>query len=112
MSTYTTSKPINYKEVYFNHTSLKKVTENPNRADIRSIYNQNKANAASVPSILGGGHHGHLCLVPDTITYNQIIPNNPYLLPTYPILLGVNNGKEAQIAEVIHQNSITINAVN
>ena len=108
MSTHTTSKPINYKEVYFNHPSLKKITGNPNCADLQSMYKHIKSNSASVPITLGGGCHGHLGLITVTGTYNHITPNNTHLCPTHPSLLGVNNRTAAQLAEGIRQNNIAI----
>ena len=107
-STHTTSKPINYKEVYFNHPSLKKLTENPNYADLQYFYKHIKANDASISSTIGEGIHGHLGLVIYTVTYNRIIPNNPYLCQTHPAPLGFINVMTAQIAEGVHQNNILI----
>ena len=84
------------------------MTGNPNYADLQSIYNQIKANSASVPITLGGSRHGHLGLATDTVTYSRITPNNNYLCPTHPAPFGVNNGTAAQIIEGILKNNIAI----
>ena len=62
MTTYAQDKPINYREVYFTHAALRQIHGNPTYNDIQHLYKQVKANAASVPSTLGGGQHGHLGL--------------------------------------------------
>ena len=99
MATYPQDKPINYREVYFTHTTLRTINGNPTYADIQHIYKQVKANAASVPSTLGGGQHGHLGLTTNATTYTRIA-STPYVRPTAPAPLGPNNtGTAAQIAE-------------
>ena len=109
MSTLAASNPINFKEVYFNHTSLTIVTVNPTYTDLQSMYNKIKANSASVPSTLGGGNHSHLCLVTDAMTYKRIVLANEYVRPVQPAPLGANNtGTVAQIAENIFRHNIAI----
>ena len=99
MATYPQDKPINYREVYFTHTTLRTINGNPTYADIQHIYKQVKANAASVPSTLGGGQHGHLGLTTNATTYTRIA-STPYVRPTAPAPLGPNiTGTAAQIAE-------------
>jgi len=99
MSTYAQDKPINYREVYFAHAALRKIHGNPTYNDIQRLYKQVKANAASVPSTLGGGQHGHLGLTTNATTYARIA-STPYVRPTAPAPLGPNNtGTAAQISE-------------
>ena len=81
------SKPINYREVYFRHANLTKIDGNPTYENIQLLYKEIKANAASVPSTLGGGNHGHLGLVQDNTTYARISPNTAYIRPTLPAAL-------------------------
>ena len=83
MSTSTENKPINYREMYFPHPSLRKITGNPTFADLQTLKKQVKANAASVPTTLGGGNNGHLGLVSDATTYARV-SSTPYLRPVLP----------------------------
>ena len=62
MSTHS-AKPTNLKEVFFSHAALGKIQGNPTYEDIQKLYRQCKANAKSVPSVLGGGANGHLGLI-------------------------------------------------
>jgi len=80
-------------------TTLRKTHGNPTYNDIQHLYKQVKANAASVPSTLGGGQHGHLGLTTNTTTYARIA-STPYVRPAAPAPLGPNNlGTAAQINE-------------
>ena len=54
---------IDYKATYFQHPVLTKVHGEPTYDALQQIATQVKANAAAVPSQLGGGNHGHLGLV-------------------------------------------------
>ena len=111
MSTTTASaaKPTHYKEVYFNHATLRKVTGNPTYYDPHYIYKQVKANFVFVPSTFGGARHGHLGLVTDTITYAHISTGNPSVCPVQPFALGENNtGTAAKIAENIWTHNLAI----
>jgi len=99
MATYPQDKPISYREVYFTHTTLRAINGNLTCADIQQMYKQVKANAASVPSTLGGGQHGHLGLTTNATTSTRIA-STPYVRPTAWAPLGLNNtGTAAQIAE-------------
>ena len=86
-TTVSSSKPINYREVYFRHGNLTKINGNPTYENIQQLYKEIKANAASVPTTLGGGNHGHLGLVQDNTTYARISPNAPYQRPALPAAL-------------------------
>ena len=86
-TTVSSSKPINYREVYFRHGNLTKIEGNPTYKNIQHLYKEVKANAASVPTTLGGGNHGHLGLVQDNTTYARISPTAPYVRPTLPAAL-------------------------
>ena len=83
MSTSTENKPINYREIYFPHPSLRKIVGNPTFLDLQILKKQVKANAASVPSTLGGGNNGHLGLVSDATTYARV-SDTAYIRPTLP----------------------------
>ena len=71
--TSTTSyKLINYKDLYFNHSSFRNITGNPTYDDLQDFYKQVKANAASVPSNLEGSLQGQLGIVTDATNYARI----------------------------------------
>jgi len=98
MSTFLQDKPINYREVYFTHTTLYTINGNPTYTYIQHLYKQVKDNAVSVPSTLGGGRHGHLGLTTNTAT-NTRIASTPYVRQEAQHLLWANNtGRPAQIA--------------
>ena len=75
--------PINYKDTYFQFKELTKIHGEPNYDSIKRMHNEVKANAASVPSTLGGGAFGHLGLV---LTPNQyaMVSNAPFNRPNHP----------------------------
>ena len=86
MPTTSTIKPINFREVYFPRATLTKITGYPTYSDLQALSKQVKANAASVPSTLGGGNHGHLGLVTDATTYGRV-SQIAYVRPVLPAAL-------------------------
>ena len=69
---------------------------------LRVLKNQNKANAASVPT-LGGGKFGHLRLILDATSYNDIAPNTPFIAPTQPGVLNIPAGNVQQLITILKQ---------
>jgi hypothetical protein len=58
------TKPnIDYISTNFEFPTLSKIQGIPTYEQLRNIKNEMKSNAASVPCDLGGGAHGHLCLM-------------------------------------------------
>ena len=57
------STQIDYINTCFAHPVLTKITSKPTYSSLKILKDELKANAASVPSDLGGGKHGHLGLV-------------------------------------------------
>jgi hypothetical protein len=45
----------NYREAYFQHTSLTKISVNPTYESLAQLEKEIKANEKSVPTTLGGG---------------------------------------------------------
>ena len=74
---------INYKETYFQFKELTKIHGEPNYDSIKRLHNQVKANAFSVPSVLGGGNFGHLGLVVTPQKY-AMISNAPFNRTNHP----------------------------
>jgi hypothetical protein len=62
------------KDTHFRHTVLTKVTGPPSYETIKHLHDEVKANAASVPTTLGGGLYGHLGMLLSALKYN-VLPN-------------------------------------
>ena len=95
---------INYKETYFLHKELTKIHGEPTYETIHNLHKEVKANAASVPSTLGGGALGHLGLA---ITPEQyaLISNAAFVRPNHPGPLVIPpNLTQAQIQAVRDQH--------
>ena len=70
----------------FEHQTIQPYTGEPDYDAIKSVHNKLKANAASIPSTLGGGNHGLLGLIMYDATY-LLVSNTAFLHPTNPGLL-------------------------
>ena len=77
------SSNIDYAKTNFDYQVLTKIVGTPTYEDIKKIKDELKANAASVPSDLGGGAHGHLGLVLDATEY-VAVTTTPYFRLTHP----------------------------
>lgn len=78
------------KETYFQHKVLTKIHGKPTYASLKLLSTEITANAASVPSTLGGGFYGHLGLVltpakyasmPNAVPWESPVPPGPFLPP-------------------------------
>ena len=92
------STSTNYREIYFAHEELDKIAGEPSYDTLKTLHNQLKANAASVPSILGGGANGHLGLVISPEKYAQI-SNTSFNRPFHPGLLDIAVGTDRNEAD-------------
>jgi hypothetical protein len=90
---------INYRENYFQHPSLTKISGDPTYSSLAKLERECKANGKSVSSTLGGGLQGHLGLVCSPAAYNRVSPGVPYDRPALPILQDLTGLTGAQIAE-------------
>ena len=70
--TMTSNSNIDYVKTNFEYSVLTKVQGSPTYESLKKIKDELEANAATVPSDLGGGGHEHLRLVLTTIEYNFI----------------------------------------
>ena len=72
----------------FPEPTVQKIIGEPTYETIKDLHDILKSNAASIPSTLGGGNHGHLGLVLQPALYtvvtgnNFTAPNNPGATPT------------------------------
>ena len=90
---------INYRENYFQHPSLTKISGDPTYTSLAKLERDCKANGKSVSSTLGGGRQGHLGLISSDISYACISPGEPFLRPVLPILPDLTAATAAVIAE-------------
>jgi len=74
---------VDYKATYFEFKALTKTHGKPTNETLRTLHDELKANAGTVPSSLGGGANGHLGLVIDQQQYT-LISNIPYNRPQQP----------------------------
>lgn len=74
----------------FPQPTITPIEGEPTYESIKLLHNQLKSNAASVPSTLGGGNHGHLGLVLQATLYTTVLgqqfvePPNPGITPNIP----------------------------
>ena len=94
---------IDYRSNYFEHATLTKIHGEPTYDTLQRLHNELKSNAASVPSSLGGGAHGHLGLVVSPARY-ALISNVPYARPQPPGMLILPPNVTDQIAMINRDN--------
>eukprot|EP00957_Ditylum_brightwellii_P156780 11932736-Ditylum_brightwellii.AAC.1 len=56
----------------FPHPTLQRIEGEPDYAEINTLMQQLYKNAATIPSSLGGGAHGHIGLVMEPILYSSL----------------------------------------
>jgi hypothetical protein len=64
--------------------TLPNIEGEPTYPQLAAILKEIKANAASVPSVQGGGSNGHLGIVVSDAVYATIAPGTPFIKPTNP----------------------------
>ena len=64
-------------------TPITKITGEPNYEGLKHLKDQLKANAASIPTTLGGGTHGYLGLILSPVAYATIAATQ-FIEPGYP----------------------------
>jgi hypothetical protein len=109
------SSHVNYRENYFQHTALTKITGDPTYASLAKLERECKANGKSVSCTLGGGLHGHLGLVCSAVAYNRISPGVPFNRPVLPVLPDLSGSTAAQIEDarqIFKDNLAAFNACN
>ena len=78
------SRVPNVSETYFQHKVLTKISGQPTYETLLVLSNEVRANAASVPSTLGGGLYGHLGLTMSDIRYATLANSAPWITPGHP----------------------------
>ena len=94
----------------FPFQTVPKITGRPSYETIAAIHAKLKVNAASIPTPLGGGKHGHLGLVLPRTTYRTVANNTTFDRPANP---GIHptlepNATQARIAEVYRQHQVDV----
>ena len=91
----------------FPHPTIPTIEGEPTYQTIKSMHNLLKSNAASVPTTLGGGAHGHLGLALAPVLYLAVTGaafNTPAHPGAGPVL--ANNATQAQILAATRQYNI------
>jgi hypothetical protein len=101
---------INYRESYFQHPSLTKISGDPTYTSLAKLERECKANGKSVSSTLGGGLQGHLGLVCSALTYNRVSPGVPFVRPLLPLLPNLTSMTAPQIgaARQLYANELVV----
>ena len=85
------AEDVNYVDTYFDHKKLTPISGEPTFQTLKDLKDELRANAASVPSDLGGGLYGHLGLVLSATEYAQVTPH-AYIRPADPGVLTILHG--------------------
>jgi hypothetical protein len=72
------------KDTHFRHTVLTKVHGPPSYETIKHLHDEVKANAASVPTTLGGGLYGHLGMILSATKFNALPNVALWVTPVHP----------------------------
>ena len=72
------------KDTHFTHSVLTKIHGKPVYDTLRLLADEVKANAAAVPTTLGGGSYGHLGLVLSAARYAALPLSAPWVTPVNP----------------------------
>jgi hypothetical protein len=71
-------------DTYFQHKVLTRIHGIPVYETLQLLTTELKANAASVPTTIGGGHYGHLGLVVSDQKYATLANTIPWITPVNP----------------------------
>ena len=89
-----TTSRIDYASTYFPHSTPTPIRGEPDYKSLKKLKNELRANASSVDSDLGGGHHGYLGLVLSEQEYRRICPDTPFDAPEFPGTLTIPRGTD------------------
>ena len=102
------STPTHYRDLYFEHKNLTRISGEPTFASLHKMLLELKANAVSVPSTLGGGAHGFIGVILSGPTYATLAPMTPFVIPGHTGPLRVVHGAtqyEIALAKTMHEES-------
>ena len=96
----TTQSDVDYKTTHFEYPELMQIHGEPTTENLVTLQQEIRANALTVYTTLGGGHHRHLGLVCTPATYATIPNTQVYNRPAAPGPLNVDQGlAQYQIAQ-------------
>ena len=99
---------MNYKDSYFEHPVLPAIRGETTYETLHHLKNEQKANASSVPTILGGDNHIYLVMILTPEEYLRITPTDPFTRPPNPGILVSNPvGTAAQIESAENNHRLT-----
>ena len=108
MMSYNTN---HYRDLYFDHKNLPRISGEPIFASLHKILLELKANTVSVPSTLGGGAHSFIGIILYDPTYATLVPMTSFIIPVPPDFLRVaERGTQYQIvlAKTVHDEATQI----
>ena len=85
-----TKADIDYKNTHFELPELTRIHGVPITANLINLPREVRANASTVHTTLGGGHHGHLGLACTPAVYANFPNLEPYIMPQAPPALIIN----------------------
>ena len=85
------------------YPELTKISGEPTIMSLLKLKNELKANAQSVPTVLGCGQHRHLGLVLTDVEYKSVAQDTAYLRLTLPQLNTETRDTQFQLAQKRHQ---------
>ena len=102
------SKTTHYRDLYFEHKHLTRISGKPNFSSLHKILLEIKANAVSVPSTLGGGAHDFIRIVLSNPIYSTIAPTKPFITLVQLGPLRIANGAtqyQISLAKIVHEEA-------
>lgn len=97
---------INYVANYFQIKILTKIHGEPNFETLKTLRNQIKANAGSVPTHLGGGRLGYLGTLFSILEYARAAPGTPFVRPPNPGVLVIPPGTTQHAATRMREDHV------
>jgi len=110
MTQITATTAINFRETYFIHPTLTKIQGEPTYHSLQLLSQELKANAASVPSNLGGGNYGYLGLLLSDAQF-ALLSNTPFVHPVHPGTLTIAptlTGPQIAAAKQTYEDAVKI----
>ena len=75
---------IDYKNTHFEFPEFTRIHGVPTTSNLITLQREVRANASTVHTTLGGGHHGHLGLACTPAVYSNVPNSQPYVRPVAP----------------------------
>ena len=102
------SSLTNYRDLYFEHKSLTRISSKPTFATLHQLLLELKVNAVSVPITLGRGAYGFIGIILSGSMHATLVPMTPFIILTHPGDLRVPMGStqsQVVLAKTIHDEA-------